>query len=154
MTKMSADADNHLITAASCKRAARMFNYLSIGSSVLSAALFGLGKMVGGKISFLPLAMSMPPVAVWLAASIFVYASIAHHPNLTVRHYNQWAGYRYYALLGTLPVVPIFHDFIPGGWGSIAVLLLGILLPWAGYDIWRAGREDWQDMVVDLKDHR
>ena len=148
-------ADTHLISAASCLRSARLFNLLAVGSTMTGVLLFILGHMIADKkMAFMPIAMSLPPVAIWLAASIFVYASIAHHPNLTVRHYNKWAGYRYYAVIGTLPVVPMFHDFIPGGWGTIATILLLTLIPWAVYDIWKAGKEDWQDMLVNLEDHR
>jgi len=96
----------------------------------------------------------MPPIAIWLAASIFVYASIAHHPNLTVRHYNKWAGYRYYGLIGTLPVVPIFIGYIPGRWWTMAAILILALIPWSLWDIWKAGKEDWQDMEVNLEHHR
>jgi hypothetical protein len=38
--------------------------------------------MADKKLAFLPMAMSLPPIMIWLAASIFVYASIAHHPDL------------------------------------------------------------------------
>ncbi|HNQ04948.1 MAG TPA: hypothetical protein PKH69_10080 [Thiobacillaceae bacterium] len=143
-------AEPHLIPAASSLRSARLFNMLAVASTLLAVLLFSLGNFIADKkLHFLPMAMSLPPVAIWLAASIFVYAGIAHHPHPRVRHYNKWAGYRYYGLIGTVPIVPLFGEFIPGGWSSVAVLLILILVPWALYDVWRAGKEDWQDLKVE-----
>ncbi|MCP5279562.1 MAG: hypothetical protein H6935_14585 [Thiobacillus sp.] len=143
-------SDKHLIPAASSLRSARLFNLLAVGTTLLAVGLFTLGLFVADKkMAFLPLAMSMPPLAIWLAASIFVYASIAHHPHHLVRHFNKWAGYRYYGVVGTVPIVPLFGDYIPGGWAAMAIVLVLVLVPWALYDVWRAGREDWQDLEVE-----
>lgn len=72
----------HLITAA-CKRSARLFSLLAAGTTLLSISLFNLGQMMPDrKLAFLPMAMSLTPIMIWLAASIFVYASIAHYPAL------------------------------------------------------------------------
>lgn len=143
-------SEKHRITAASSLLSARLFNLLAVGSTLLACSLFILGQFIADKkMAFLPMAMSMPPVAIWLAASIFVYASIAHHPHARVRYFNKWAGYRYYGLIGFLPVVPLFGDYIPGGWAAMAAVLVLALVPWALYDVWRAGREDWQDLEID-----
>ncbi len=143
-------SDKHLIPAASSLRSARLFNLLAVGTTLLAVGLFTLGQFIADKkMAFLPMAMSMPPVAIWLAASIFVYASIAHHPHERVRYFNKWAGYRYYGLVGTLPIVPLFGDYIPGGWSAMAAVLVLTLVPWALYDVWRAGKEDWQDLEID-----
>lgn len=146
-------AEKHLITAASSLRSARLFNYLSIATTLLSASLYSLGQFLGNvKIAFLPLAMSLPPVMIWLAASIFVYAAIAHHPNLRVRHFNKWAGYRYYAIVGLLVVVANDAAHLVG-WGGIWIFFVLALVPWAGYDIWKAGSESWQDIEIDVQEH-
>ncbi len=146
-------AEKHLITAASSLRSARLFNYLSIATTLLSASLYSLGQLLGNvKIAFLPLAMSLPPVMIWLAASIFVYAAIAHHPNLRVRHFNKWAGYRYYAIVGLLVVVANDAAHLVG-WGGIWIFFVLALVPWAGYDIWKAGSEPWQDIEIDVQEH-
>ena len=117
---------------------------------MLSASLFSLGLTIADKkMAFLPMAMSLPPVMIWLAFSIFVYASIAHHPDLKVRHYNKWAGYRYYAVVGTLTVFSNDLAHLPTGWPGVYVLMVAALVPWALYDIWKAGREAWHDIEME-----
>lgn len=143
-------SQTQLITAASCRRSARLFNLLAIATTLLAASLFGLGQLIADKkLAFLPMAMSLPPVMIWLAASIFVYASIAHHPNLSVRHYNKWAGYRYYALVGFLTIFANDIAHLPSGWMGVWAIMILALVPWAGYDIWRAGKDEWQDMELE-----
>jgi hypothetical protein len=146
-------AEKQIVSATACKRSARLFNLLAVASTLLAAGLFGLGLLiVERKLAFLPLAMSLPPLMIWLAASIFVYASIAHHPDLTVRHYNKWAGYRYYAIVGSLTIFANDLAQLPTGWLGVWGLLLAGLVPWALFDIWRAGREPWQDIEVNPHD--
>ncbi len=141
--------EKHIITAASSRRSARLFNLLAVASTLLAVTLFGLGQLVPDKkLAFLPMAMSLPPIMIWLAASIFVYASIAHHPNERVRHYNKWAGYRYYAIVGALTILANDLAQLPTGWMGVWVLMILALVPWALYDVWRAGREPWQDMEI------
>ena len=145
-------ADQNQISAASCLRSARLFNYLAVASTALSAGLFTLGQNIADKkMAFLPMAMSLPPLMIWLAASIFVYAAIAHHPDLKVRHYNKWAGYRYYALVGFLTIMANDLAHLPTGWGGVWGLLIVALIPWALYDIWKAGKENWQDIELEPK---
>lgn len=142
-------ADQRTITASASRLSARLFNYLSIGTTLLSATLYTLGQTLGNtKLAFLPLAMSLPPIMIWVAASMFVYAAIAHHPNLRVRHYNKWAGYRYYAIIGLLVVVANDAAHVVG-WGGIWIFFVLALVPWASYDIWKAGREAWQDTIIE-----
>ncbi|MFA5081264.1 MAG: hypothetical protein WC474_01795 [Hydrogenophilaceae bacterium] len=143
-------AEQQIITAGACLRSARLFNYLAIASTTLSAVLFTIGLNIADKkMAFLPLAMSLPPVMLWLAASIFVYAMIAHHPDLKVRHYNKWAGYRYYAVVGTLTILANDIAHLPTGWGGVWALFILALVPWSLYDIWKAGREDWQQIQLE-----
>ncbi|HNF89951.1 MAG TPA: hypothetical protein PLL19_11515, partial [Thiobacillaceae bacterium] len=116
--------------------------------------MFGLGNLIADKkLAFLPMAMSLPPIMIWLAASIFVYASIAHHPDLTVRHYNKWAGYRYYAVVGTLTIFSNDLAHLPTGWLGVWGLFILALVPWSAYDIWKAGKEPWRDIEVIKEAH-
>ena len=145
-------AETKTLTAASCLRNARLFNYLAVASTLLAAALFTLGNNIADKkMAFLPLAMSLPPVMLWLAASIFVYAMIAHHPDSRVRHYNKWAGYRYYAVVGFMTIMANDLAHLPTGWMGVWGLFILALVPWSLYDIWKAGKEDWRDMTVEKK---
>jgi hypothetical protein len=144
-------ADTKTISAASSLLSARLFNYLSIGTTLLSASLYSFGHLLGNtQVAFLPLAMSLPPIMIWVAASMFVYAAIAHHPNLRVRHFNKWAGYRYYAIIGLLTVLANDAARVVG-WGGIWIFFVLALVPWASYDIWKAGREEWQDTVYEAQ---
>jgi hypothetical protein len=146
-------SEKQVLSAASIRRSAQMFNILAVASTVLSISLYTIGHFISDKkMAFLPMAMSLPPLMIWLAASIFVYAQIAHHPNLDVRHYNKWAGYRYYAVVGTLTIMANDISHLPGGWGLVWAIFFGALVPWSLYDVWRAGRTPWQDMEVE-KDH-
>lgn len=139
-----------IISAASSLRSARLFNLLAVASTLLAASLFTLGQFIADKkMAFLPMAMSLPPVMIWLAASIFVYAMVGHHPNLRVRYYNKWAGYRYYGLVGFLTIFANDIAHLPTGWLGVWALMILALVPWSLYDVWRAGREDWQDMIVE-----
>lgn len=147
-------SEKQIVTAASCKFSARLFNILAVATTLLAASLFGIGQLVADKkLAFLPMAMSLPPIMIWLAASIFVYASIAHHPSLRVRHFNKWAGYRYYAVVGTLTILSNDLAQLPTGWTGVWALLLLALVPWALYDIWRVGREDWHDIEIIKEAH-
>jgi hypothetical protein len=143
-------SEKQVLSAASVKRAAQLFNMLAVASTVLSISLYTMGQfMADKKMAFLPMAMSLPPLMIWLAASIFVYASIAHHPNLEVRHFNKWAGYRYYGVVGTLTILANDIASLPGGWGLVWGLFFCALVPWSAYDIWRAGKVAWQDIEVE-----
>ncbi|MDQ1315757.1 MAG: hypothetical protein QG662_1866 [Pseudomonadota bacterium] len=121
----------------------------------LSALL--LGKLLASqKVGFLPFVLSLPPVMIWMAASIFVYASIAHHPNSRTAHYNKWAGYRFYGVMGSLVVIgPAIYGLLDGWRGLMLVLGLAvtIIVPWALFDIFKAAREPWQDMTVEVENN-
>lgn len=143
-----------LISASSSRFAAQLFNIITVVALMVSLTALLLGKLLAGqKIGFLPLVLSLPPVMIWLGASIFVYASIAHHPNPLVAHYNKWAGYRFYGVMGSLVVIgPSIYDLL-GGWQGL-MLVLGlavvVIVPWALFDIYKAAREPWQDMTVEV----
>ncbi len=128
------------ITAADQKRAAKLFTQLSCLATVL-----------------LPLLI---PMMLWIAASIFVHASVAHHPNQRVREFLYPAGYRFYGVVGTLVVILNFSPQMSkwaGGWLHLglviwAVALLVIVVPGIR-DILRANKENWQDMTVEVEEH-
>jgi hypothetical protein len=122
------------ITAAQQRRDAQIFNVLSCAAVFL-----------------------MPLVIPWIAASIFVHASIAHHPNLRVREFLYPGGYRFYGLVGALVVVLNFSSQMAkwvGGGLHLLVLVwlvsLAVVVPLGVRDILRARRENWQDMIVEV----
>jgi hypothetical protein len=126
-----------LISAAQCRRSAQIF-------------------IIGSMISVL-----VPPLLmVWIAASIFAYASVAHHPDMRVREYQRWAGYRFYGLVGTLVVVLNFSGamqaWLGGGMNlvfTVWVVSLLVVVPLGIRDLIRISRENWQDMLVEVQVH-
>lgn len=119
------------ITAAQSRFAARIFNLLTLVVAVLA-----------------------PLIMIWIAASIFVYASVAHHPNPRTVYYNRWAGYRFYGAVGSLLVLgPLAYRIAPGWhalfalWGAFAV----IIVPWGLWDLYKTQREPWQDVVIEVE---
>ncbi len=117
-----------------------------------SAQIFIIGSMI---------AVLVPPLLmVWIAASIFAYASVAHHPDMRVREYQRWAGYRFYGLVGTLIVVLNFSGelkaLLGGGMNLLftvwAVSIL-VVVPLGIRDLIRISRENWQDMKVEVQVH-
>jgi len=143
-----------VISASSSRFAAQLFNMITVVVMLVSLTALLLGKLMAGhKIGFLPFVLSLPPVMLWLGASIFVYASIAHHPNVLTAHYNKWAGYRFYGVMGSLVVIgPAIYDLL-GDWQGL-MLVLGlavvIIVPWALFDIYKAAREPWADMTIEV----
>ena len=143
-----------LIPASSSRFAAQLFNILTVTALTISLTALLLGKLLAShKIGFLPFVLSLPPVMIWFGASIFVYASIAHHPNPRTTHYNKWAGYRFYGVMGSLMVFgPAIYGLLDGWMGLMLVLGLAvvIIVPWALWDIYRAAREPWADMMIEV----
>ena len=146
-----------VISAKSSRFSAQLFNIASVAAITAGISALLLGKLLASqKIGFLPFVLSFPPLMIWLAASIFVYASIAHHPNERTRHYHRWAGYRFYGATGAMVVFGQLIYEVFGGWvglmGVWAVMFL-IVVPWGLYDIWKAARENWQDMTIEVGIH-
>lgn len=143
-----------LITASSSRFAAQLFNLITVAVLLISLTALLIGKLLAShKIGFLPFVLSLPPVMLWLGASIFVYATIAHHPNPRTAHFNKWAGYRFYGVMGSLVVFgqPIYD--LLGGWMGLMLVLglaVTIIVPWALWDIYKAARAPWQDMVIEV----
>lgn len=143
-----------VISASSSRFAAQLFNILTVAALTISLTALLLGKLLAShKIGFLPFVLSLPPVMLWLGASIFVYASIAHHPNPRTTHYNKWAGYRFYGVMGSLMVIgPAIYGLLDGWQGLMLVLGTAVLIivPWALYDIYQAAREPWTDLTIEV----
>jgi hypothetical protein len=146
-----------VIAASSSRFSAQLFNIFTVAALMLSLGALLLGKLLASqKIGFLPFVLSLPPVMLWLGASIFVYAGIAHHPNARTVHYNKWAGYRFYGVMGSLMVIgPAIYGLLGGWQGLVLVIGLAVLIivPWALFDIYRAAREPWQDMTIEVETH-
>lgn len=153
--KIRAMKAKRVISASSSRFAAQLFNLITVAVMLISLTALLLGKLLASqKIGFLPFVMSLPPVMIWLAGSIFVYASIAHHPNPRAAHYNKWAGYRFYGVMGSLVVIgPALYGLLGGWQGLMLVLGLAVLIivPWALFDIVKAAREPWQDMTIEVE---
>ncbi|OFZ81406.1 MAG: hypothetical protein A2583_05920 [Bdellovibrionales bacterium RIFOXYD1_FULL_53_11] len=143
-----------VIPASSSRFNALLFNLITVAVMLVSLTALLLGKLLAShNIGFLPFVLSLPPVMLWLGASIFVYASIAHHPNDLTTHYNKWAGYRFYGVMGSLVVIgPVIYDLL-GGWQGLMLVLglaVAIIVPWALFDIYKAAREPWADMTIEV----
>jgi hypothetical protein len=143
-----------VISASSSRFAAQLFNLITVVALMISLTALLLGKLLAShKIGFLPFVLSLPPVMIWLGGSIFVYASIAHHPNARTAYYNKWAGYRFYGVMGSLVVIgPAIYGLL-GGWQGLMLVLglaVAIIVPWAIYDIYKAAREPWQDITIEV----
>ena len=118
----------------------------------LSAQAFNIGSMVAALLPVL--------VLIWFAASIFVYALAAHHPDPRVVAYNRRASQRFYAWAGTLPVILLFSDVLhqfAGGtlnmWLWVWGIGVAVMLPAGLLDLIRSRREPWQDLTVETPDH-
>jgi len=128
--------ENQIVTAASQKRSAQLFNCLSIIAVVL-----------------MPI---FPILLIWGAGSIVMYAMSAHHPNPVVRDYIRYGGYRFYGLAGTLLVLLTFSNELKkifGGplhmWLAIWALSFLFVVPLGMRDLWRANQEEWKDMRIE-----
>ena len=125
-----------IITAQSQRRAAQSFSFFSIFSILVP-----------------------PVILIWIAASIFVYAAVANHPNPRVRDFLVNSGYRFYGLVGGLVAVLNFSPQLAkwaGGGLNLALIIwaLAILLivPLGVWEILKANKEPWQDFTLETDD--
>ena len=143
-----------VISASSSRFSAQLFNLITVAALLISLTALLLGKLLAShNIGFLPFVLSLPPIMIWLGASIFVYASIAHHPNPRTVHYNKWAGYRFYGVMGSMVVFGQIIYGVLGGWQGLMLVLgiaVAIIVPWALVDIVKAAREPWEDITLDV----
>ncbi len=127
------------VTAKEQMRAAQRFTFFSIIAVLLMPAVI--------------------PMLLWLAASIFVYAAAACHPNPKVCDFVKYSAYRFYGIIGALVVVLNFSPQMIkalGHWsylvGLIWIICLLIVVPLGIRDLMRAKREPWQDMQIEVED--
>lgn len=125
---------------------------VSAGQCKLAARVFNIGSIIAATIPVF--------VMVWIAVSIFVYASVAHHPDVRVREYNRLAGYRFYGVAGTIVVILNFSGVMKDWIGSERLLWLLvwgtsvlIIVPMGVWAFIKAGRENWRDIVVEGETH-
>jgi len=97
------------------------------------------------------------PMFIWVAASIFMYAAAAHHPNSKVCDYVRHSGYRFYATFALL-VIMGFFGFMLAEWIGRLNLILAvwaitalIVIPLGVRDMYKASKENWQDMTVEIE---
>ncbi|MEQ1667609.1 MAG: hypothetical protein ABL868_04060 [Sulfuriferula sp.] len=115
-------------------------------SALFAARLFNIASVIATLIA--------PLLMIWIAASIFAYASVAHHPNPRTVYYNRISGYRFYGATGAMVIFgqPIYGLF--GNWhGLVAawMIMVVVVVPFGIWDIFRAGRENWQDLTVEVE---
>jgi hypothetical protein len=127
--------ETKLLTAESQRRTAQRFNILSMIA-----------------ITLMPI---FPLLLIWIAGSILVYASSAHHPNPKVCNYIRYGGYRFYGLIGAVLVILTYTNELKklfGGalhmWLAIWIVSIIVVVPLGLRDVIRAGREQWQDITV------
>lgn len=121
---------------------------LSIRQQKLSAQIFNIASIVSVLIP--------PLILLWIAASIFTYAAIAHHPNTKVREFLRPAGYRFYGLVGSLVVALNYSGLLKQWLGSTTHVWLAVwaasllvVVPLGLRDIFRAAKEPWGELAIE-----
>jgi heme/copper-type cytochrome/quinol oxidase subunit 2 len=133
----SASETHYIISAKQQMRAAQGFTFFSCLAVLL-----------------LPLFI---PMFIWIAASIFMYAAAANHPNPKVCEYIKQSGYRFYSTFVLLVVMAFFGFTLGEKIGALNVLFLvwGIsvllVVPLGVRDMLRASKEDWQDIKMEIE---
>lgn len=129
-----------ICTAKQQMRAAQTFTFFSIIAVLLLPAII--------------------PMLLWIAASIFVYAAAACHPNPKVCDYIKYSGYRFYGIVGALVIVLNFSSHLAkmaGGAIPLAAIIwvvcILIVVPLGIRDLLRAKNEPWQDMEFESDEH-
>lgn len=130
MSETSNSPGCSVISAASARRAATIFNY---------------GNLVA-------ILLPLPLGILWLGASMVVYAMNRHHPNPRVGYYTQWAAYRFYGLVGFVVAEATFYNEGHLVWLITWAVLAAILIPWTIYDLVRIYRETWQDTIREKEE--
>ncbi|MDP1681156.1 MAG: hypothetical protein Q8L39_05210 [Burkholderiales bacterium] len=120
-----------VLEADRCRFAAQVFNLATIVAVIIPIPLF----------------------MIWIGASMFVYAANAHHPDERVAHYTRRAGYRFYGVVGAMVIAgqPIL-SWIGGLKGVLVIwaLIAVGLIPAAIWEIFKARREAWRDIVIEV----
>ena len=123
---------------------------VSAGQCKFSARVFNIGCIIAALLPVL--------APIWIAGSIFTYAAVAHHPDSRVGEYTRWAGYRFYGVAGSFVVLLNFSGQLKAWLGGntnmwLTVWAIGVLVvvPLGLRDIYRAGKDDWQDLTVEVE---
>jgi len=132
MPHQAKSEQNKLISGASARRAATVFNY---------------GNLVA-------ILVPLPLGIFWLGASMAVYTMNRHHPNPRVGYYTQWAAYRFYGLVGFVVAEATFYGTGLKVWLITWVVVAAILIPWTVYDLVRTYREEWHDTYIDIEEEQ
>lgn len=129
-----------VVTAKQQMRAAQTFTFFSIIAVLLLPAII--------------------PMLLWIAASIFIYAAAAHHPNPRVCEFLKYSGYRFYGVVGALVVILNFSPQLSkaaGGWLPLALVIwlacILVVVPLGIRDLLRARKEPWQDIEIESDEH-
>ncbi len=97
------------------------------------------------------------PMFIWVAASIFMYAAAAHHPNPKVVDYVRTSGYRFYATFALLVIMGFFGFMLAEWMGRLNLMILVwvmtilLVIPLGVRDMWRAAKDEWQDITVEVE---
>jgi hypothetical protein len=114
--------ERKIVTAASAKRAASMFNYGNLASVIIPAL-----------------------IPFWFGASMFIYAMNRHNPNHRVGYYTQWAAYRFYGLIGLIIPVGTFFPAEIRYYLITWAVLAAIIIPLEIIDLRKIAKEEWHD---------
>ena len=124
---------------------------ISAQSQKRCAQIFNLGSIIA--VLLMP---AFPVLFIWIGISIFVYSANIQHPSLRVRHYTQYAGYRFYGISGCLLACMIFAGMlipIVGNALHLVLILWAIaflvVVPAGLSSLMKAQKEPWQDMQVE-----
>jgi hypothetical protein len=124
---------------------------LSASSQRKSAQIFNLLSVIA--IILMPI---FPLLLIWIAASIVVYSANIYHPNLLVRRYTKYAGYRFYGFTGASLASMLFSGVLVRVAGDALTLMasiwgLGILIvvPMGIWSLYKADRERWKEMSIE-----
>ena len=111
-----------------------------------AAQLFNLASIIAVMIPF-------PLLMIWVGASMFVYAANAHHPDERVARYTRRAGYRFYGVAGAMVILgqPLISwlGAVKGVFAIWVIIALGVV-PAAMWEIVKARREVWRDLVIEV----
>ena len=125
---------------------------ISAGQCKLSARVFNIGSIIAALLPVL--------APIWIAGSIFTYAAVAHHPDSRVGEYTRWAGYRFYGVAGSFVVILNFSGELKallGGalnmWLTVWAIGILVVVPLGLRDLYRSGKENWQDLTVEVEVH-
>ncbi len=137
-----------ILSAASQRRAASLFNYINLIVIILAGIPLLLASNTSGMTMILATAAAIIPLILWFGASMLLYALNKHHPNPKVGHYTQWAAYRFYAITGSLVVIGIFFPSDIRYYQAFWALAALILIPWSILDLRRIQRDTWKPLQV------